>query len=396
MEDQLTQTALLEQDELINFMIEPITNRSLVGNIYKGIVQNVLPGMQAAFINIGLSKNAFIYIDDLLHPNQDKHPTPKPTISDVVKPGDQLIVQVVKDPYAKKGARVSTHFNLAGRWLVFLPTADYIGISRKVTIDLERERLKQLASKLIQEGEGVILRTAANGESVDALKMDVQRLRTLWQSIVEKYDRMSAPALLHTEVNLLERIFRDFYTTDVQEIWVSSKSLEADVRVILNNIATQQLPEIYCYLQPMNKLITQFAVNKKVVDAFDRKIPLQSGGYLIWEETEALTVIDVNTGKFVGHNNLEETLLQTNSEAAKMIARLLRIRDTGGIIIIDFIDMENEESKAHIFKLMQHYLKEDGTKSALFGWTKLGLMEMTRKKTRDRYTEKYLKQYELK
>jgi len=396
MEDQLTQTALLADGELINFMIEPVTNRSLVGNIYKGIVQNVLPGMQAAFINIGLSKNAFIYIDDLLHPNQEKHPTPKPTISEVVKPGDKLLVQVVKDPYGNKGARVSTHFNLAGRWLVFLPTADYIGISRKVTNDVERERLRLLATSLIHEGEGVILRTAANGESVQALEVDVQRLRKIWNVIKERYEQAQAPSLLHSEANLLERIFRDFYTRDVKEIWVSSKATEEEVKALLQTISAEQQPNINCYLQPLNKLITQFSINKKVLQAFDRKIPLQSGGYLIWEETEALTVIDVNTGKFIGHDNLEETLLQTNSEAAKTIARLLRIRDTGGIIIIDFIDMQSEESKAQILKLMQYYLQEDGTKSALFGWTKLGLMEMTRKKTRDRFTEKYLKQFELK
>lgn len=396
MEDQITQTAILDGDELLDFIIEPVANPSIVGNIYKGVVQNVLPGMHAAFINIGLSKNAFIYVDDLLHPNQDNQPQIKPTIAELVKPGDKLIVQVIKDPQGNKGARVTTHFNLAGRWLVFLPTADYIGISRKVTSDIERERLKAIAHSLIHEGEGVILRTAASGESVEALAKDVNHLRTLWFNVLDQFKKATGPVLLHTEVHLLERTFRDFYTDEVSEIWVSSKALEDEVKELLQNIAPHHNPQVFCYLQPMKKLITQFAVNTKVIQAFAKKIPLPSGGYLIWEETEALTVIDVNTGKFVGHNNLEDTLLQTNSEAVKMIARLLRIRDAGGIIIIDFIDMEQEESKTHIFKLLQNYLNEDGTKSALFGWTKLGLMEMTRKKTRDRLTEKYLMEYELK
>lgn len=396
MEDQITQTAILEGDELVDFIIEPVVNPSLVGNIYKGTVQNVLPGMQAAFINIGLSKNAFIYVDDLLHPNQDNHPQTKPTIAEIVKPGDKLIVQVIKDPQGNKGARVTTHINLAGRWLVFLPTANYIGISRKVTSDIERERLKMLAHSLIQDGEGVILRTAASGETVDALEKDVNHLRSIWMKVLDQFNKATGPVLLHTEVHLLERIFRDFYTNEISEIWVSSKMLEDEVKTLLLNISPHHKPQVYCYLQPMRKLITQFSVNTKVVQAFEKKIPLPSGGYLIWEVTEALTVIDVNTGKFVGHTNLEDTLLQTNSEAAKIIARLLRIRDAGGIIIIDFIDMEHEESKTSILKLLQQYLNEDGTKSALFGWTKLGLMEMTRKKTRDRLTEKYLKEYELK
>lgn len=396
MEDHITQTAIVENDELIDFMIEPIANRSLVGNVYKGIVQNVLPGMHAAFVNIGLSKNAYIYVDDLLHPNQDKHPNPKPSITELVKPGDELLVQVVKDPYGNKGARVTTHFNLAGRWLAFLPVADYIGISRKVVNEVEREQLKTLAQSLLHTGEGVILRTAASGASSSSLQKDVLHLRQVWQEILKRFNEEKGATLIHTEVHLLERIFRDYYTNDVQEIWVSSKTLEDEVKAILDRIAPTKWPKVNCYMQPVDKLITQFGINKKVVQAFGKKISLQSGGYLIWEETEALTVIDVNTGKFVGHNNLEDTLVQTNREAAKMIARLLRIRDTGGIIIIDFIDMENEDNKHLIYKVLQQYLQEDGTKSALFGWTKLGLMEMTRKKTRDRLTEKYLKEIELK
>lgn len=396
MDKSHTQAALLQNGTLNDFFVEQTTERSLVGNIYKGIVQNVLPGMQAAFIDIGLLKNAFIYVDDLLDPNMDKQPAEKPMISQLAYPGQQLIVQVVKDPIGNKGARVTTHYNLAGRWLVYMPNADYVGISKKLVDEQERERLKGLAYEIIRDREGVILRTAAYGESKKALQSDVENLRYIWRSIVERADDAKSPFLLHSEEQLLHRVFRDLYTSDVEEVWVSSKELQAEVQLILKIISPSHMPTIRCFMQQQHAIISQNGVNKQLQKAFERKIQLDNGGYLIWEETEALTVIDVNTGKFVGHNNLEDTLFQTNAEAAQLIARIMRLRDAGGIIIIDFIDMENEENRNRIYKMLVNEVKSDGAKCVVLGWTRLGLMELTRKKTRDSQTIKYLQEIELK
>lgn len=391
-----TQAAVVADGILTDYFVEQTKARSLVGNIYKGIVKNVLPGMQAAFIDIGLTKNAFIYVDDLLNPNMDKQPQKKPAISQLVYPGQALIVQVVKDALGNKGARVTTHFNLAGRWLVYMPNADYIGISKKLVDEGERERLRSMAELLLRAPEGIILRTAATGESQEALEGDIVHLRELWNSILDKAETLQGPSLLHSEEQLLHRVFRDLYSAEVEEVWVSSKELEAEVRMSLKLISPQHTPYIRCYMQPEHAIISQFSVNRQLLAAFERRIPLASGGYMIWEETEALTVIDVNTGKFVGHNDLEETLFQTNKEAAELIARLLRIRDTGGMVIIDFIDMELEDNRSKIYKLLSQAVKVDIAKCVVFGWTRLGLMELTRKKTRDSYTAKYLQEIELK
>ena len=396
MDEEHTQAAVVSDGKLTDFFVEQTKERSLVGNIYKGTVKNVLPGMQAAFIDIGLTKNAFIYVDDLLDPNMDKQPQQKPTISQLVSPGQELIVQVVKDALGSKGARVTTHYNLAGRWLVYMPKADYIGISKKLVDEQERERLKEIAEALLHPPEGLIMRTAAIGESKEALQSDIDHLRELWSNIISRADNNKSPCLLHSEEQLLHRVFRDFFSNEISEIAVSSKELEAEVRMIVKLISPQHTPFIRCYMQPRHAVISQFSIDRQLLQAFERRIPLDSGGYLIWEETEALTVIDVNTGKFVGHQNLEETLFQTNSEAAELIARLLRIRDTGGMIIIDFIDMELEENRSKIYKQLAQAVESDVAKCVVFGWTRLGLMELTRKKTRDSYTAKYLQEIVLK
>jgi len=395
MDEANTQAAVTENGQLIDFVVEESQERSLVGNFYKGIVQNVLPGMQAAFIDIGLSKNAFIYIDDLLDPNMDKHVTPKPTISQITYPGQQLIVQIVKDPIGNKGARVTTHYNLAGRCLVYMPSADYIGVSKKVVDEQERERLKQLASSLVEQNEGVILRTAALGQTIESLRMDVELLRKKWLAIKAKIDKQ-APFMLHAEAFLLERVFRDFYTADVTEIWVSSVELEAEVKLLIQSMSPQAEVRIEVFNQPTVGIMSHLGVDRQLLQSFDRKVPLQSGGYIMIDHVEALTVIDVNTGKFVGNHDLEDTIYQTNAEAAYLIARLLRLRDIGGIIIIDFIDMELEKNRNQIYKILLNAVKEDRAKCVVFGWTKLGLMELTRKKTRNSYTAQYIMENKLK
>ncbi|MFD0588288.1 Rne/Rng family ribonuclease [Paenibacillus sp. GCM10027627] len=377
-------TAVLDDGKLSEFFVEKSGGVSLVGNVYKGKIVNVLPGMGAAFVDIGLGKNAFLYIDDMLHPHAEKQPKPKPAIGEVAQPGGELIVQVVKDPLGGKGARVTTHFNLAGRWLVYMPQADYVGVSKKIDGDGERERLRILGEKLRMDEEGIILRTAAEGEEEGSLSADVARLRELWSSVEERAKRVQAPALLHCEAGLMHRVMRDSLAPDIDEVWIDSESALDEVSKLLCDMAPKLTERLRLFKPRADQtLFKEFKVNVQVEEAFSRRIPMRNGGYLIWEETEALTVIDVNTGKYTGTSNLEDTVFRTNMEAAELIARLLRVRDVGGIVIIDFIDMQQEESRGRILDRMTEQARQDGTKCTIVGWTRLGLMELTRKKARE-------------
>ncbi|MCR2802637.1 Rne/Rng family ribonuclease [Paenibacillus soyae] len=377
-------TAVLQDGKLVEFFMERSGGGSLVGNVYKGRVVNVLPGMEAAFVDIGLGKNAFLYIDDMLHPNADKQPKQKPSVTELAKSGQEIIVQVVKDQLGGKGARVTTHFNLAGRWLVYMPRADYVGVSKRINGDAERERLKALGERLRRDEEGIIMRTAAEGEEAAALESDVFMLRELWQSVSSRASAVRAPALLHSEAGLLHRVVRDSLTRDIDEIWIDSPSIFSEAKKLLTNMAPALKERLRLYKGTgAFGLFQEFRVSEQIEEAFSRRVPMSSGGYLIWEETEALTVIDVNTGKYTGTNNLEDTVYRTNLEAAELISRLLRVRDVGGIVIIDFIDMQQEESRSKIYARMTEEAKRDGTKCTIVGWTKLGLMELTRKKVRE-------------
>ncbi|MCU6711099.1 Rne/Rng family ribonuclease [Paenibacillus sp. J5C_2022] len=375
------QTAVLQDGKLIDFHLETSHSASLVGNIYRGKVVNVLPGMEAAFIDIGLAKNAFLYINDLLHPNLDKQPGHKPSIADTVRPGEELMVQVVKDPIRGKGARVTTHFNLAGRWLAYMPSADYVAVSKKIDDDAERERLKEIGESLRTGEEGIVMRTAASGAEQEALSGDAKRLRKLWLAILAANETAAAPALLHAEDGLLQRGVRDYFTMDLDEIWADRSDKLEEIAAMLGTIAPSRRERLRLY-RTRGGLLQHYGVWQQLEEAFARRIPLDSGGYLIWEETEALTVIDVNTGGYTGTASLEDTVFRTNTEAATLILRLLRIRDTGGIVIVDFIDMERESNRQSIFQSMVQEARKDAAKCTVVGWTRLGLMELTRKKAR--------------
>lgn len=378
------QTAVLQDGKLVEFFMERAGGASLVGNVYKGKIVNVLPGMEAAFVDIGLGKNAFLYIDEMLHPNADKQPKHKPSVTELARPGQELVVQVVKDPLRGKGARVTTHFNLAGRWLVYMPQADYVGVSKRISNEAERERLRTLGDRLRRSQEGIIMRTAAEGEDEAALESDVTRLRDLWQSVEERAAELQAPALLHSEAGLLQRVIRDTLTPDVDEIWIDNSSVFPEAAKLLKRMAPALEDRLRLYKPSGNQgLFQEFRVTSQAQEAFSKRIPMENGGYLIWEETEALTVIDVNTGKYTGTDNLEDTVFRTNLEAAELIARLLRVRDVGGIVIIDYIDMQQEDSRAKILARMVEEARRDSTKCTIVGWTKLGLMELTRKKARE-------------
>ncbi len=378
----VTQSALLEDGRLTEFGVERMEGTSLIGNLYKGRVVNVLPGMQAAFVDIGLSKNAFLYVDDVLHPHLDKQPKEKPAISDLLKPGDELLVQIMKEPLGGKGARVTTHFSIPGRWLVYMPNADYIGISKKIEQESERGRLKSLAESIRIDGEGVILRTNAEGESREALEEDFNTLRQAWQNIVGRSNQTIAPSELHRDSGLVERMVRDVITPDTEQLIIDDEVCMQEAQAYLRQTAPalEEKVRLYGDSQP---LFDKYGIKEQLDRAFQSKIWLQSGGYLIWEQTEALTVIDVNTGKYTGSIDLEETVFQTNMEAADEVAILLRLRDVGGIIIVDFIDMETEEHRHQIAQRLEMTIKRDRTKCQVVGWTRLGLMEITRKKARE-------------
>ena len=377
-----TTVALLEDGKLTEFFVERPNVRKLVGNIYKGRVSNVLPGMGAAFVDIGLEKNAFLYIDDLLPAHLEQQPKVKPSIDKLVRAGDEILVQIVREPVGTKGARVTTHYALTGRWLVYMPMAGYIALSKKIESEEERRRLKAFGDQLCREGEGLILRTVAEGADYEALESDMQMLRTRWQRISAAADALPAPCEVYTDVELVPRLIRDIVTDEIDEIVVDDAERMQEARAMLESVAPQLTERVRLH-QGKQNVMEAFHIREQLEKALQPKQWLASGGYLVIDQTEALTVIDVNTGKYTGSTNLEETVLTTNIEAAGEIARQLRLRDIGGIIIIDFIDMEQEEHRERIVQALEASVQNDRTKAHIVGWTKLGLLEMTRKKVRE-------------
>lgn len=371
---------------MLEYFSEQESLKATVGNMYKGKVINVLPGMEAAFIDIGLGKNAFLHVDDLLPPGTDRQHD-KRNIDELIRSGQELLVQVMKEPLGSKGARVTTHYSLPGRWLVYMPQANYVGISRKIEDEAERDRLKQLGDQLRENGEGLILRTAAAGKNEQELQQDLQLLRSKWRNICELLDDVSAPAELFHELDMLPRMIRDVFTEQVQECIVSSHALGQQVVRAVHQFAPKLTERIV--VMDTEDVFAKYRIQEELDRLFARKIWLNNGGYIIVDHTEALTVIDVNTGKFTGSTDLEQTVFQTNLEAARLIAQLIRLRDIGGIVIADFIDMNEEEHRMRIVQELEDIMRRDRTKSLIMGWTKLGLLEITRKKVRESVGNKF-------
>lgn len=376
---ELTQAALLEEGRLVEYDSQYPLDSQRAGSIYMGRIVNVLPGMQAAFVDIGLAKNAFLYIDDLLPVHLDKQPKIKPSITELAEVGQLLMVQVSKDPQGTKGARVTTHVSIPGRWIVYMPGADYIAISRKIDLEAERQRLKQLAEGNLLPGEGVILRTGSLGQSEEAIRDDLQNLRELWQMIQSKAQGAEAPAQLYQDLDLLPRLARDVITSEVNEVWLNDSKVFEEMRQLLRKQHPSWRGRI-AYYDRKTPLFDHFGVTEELNVSFRRKIWLPSGGYLIIDQTEALTVIDVNTGRYTGSINLEQTVTDINREAASEIPRLLRLRNIRGIIIVDFIDMISEVNRAAVMENITQAVRKDRSKTIIVGWTKLGLLEMTRKR----------------
>jgi len=380
--------ALLEDKELVEIYIErPDTDR-LVGNIYRGKVSSVLPGMQAAFVDIGYEKNAFLYVGDAVLPrdfsdedDEIYQEVKDYSIDELLRPGQEITVQVIKEPIGTKGPRVTTHITLPGRYLVLLPNADYIGISRRIEDDSERSRLKKIAEKFKPRGMGLIVRTASEGKSAEDISRDINFLLKLWDTIKQKEQSGHVPRCIHKDLSLIYRAVRDLFTWDVDKFVINDRQEYSKVLELVEMLSPALRYRVECFSKSYD-IFEYYQIEPKISRALARKVWLKCGGYLVIDRTEALTVIDINTGKYVGNSNLEETVLRTNIEAAKEIAKQLRLRDIGGIIIIDFIDMHESEHQHMVLDALKQALKKDRTKSTVVGMTGLGLIEMTRKKVR--------------
>ncbi|HXE71929.1 MAG TPA: Rne/Rng family ribonuclease [Candidatus Nitrosotenuis sp.] len=374
-----SRAAVLEDGVLVEVMIA--RQDRTVGSIYKGRVANVLPGMNAAFVDVGLERNAFLCFDDAAaHLGEEAQESLKSlSIKDILKVNQETLVQVVKEAVGTKGARVTTYITLPGRYLVLLPSAQYIGVSRRIESEEERSRLRQAAEKLRPDGMGVIVRTAAEGHSFEELEGDLGFLLKMWQNVQEQARKKRAPALVHQEVPLVEKLLRDTFNAQVDRLIIDRREDYEKIREILSLSAPSLVNRVHLYTD-RRPLFEVHGIETEIEKALSRKVWLESGGYLIIDRTEALWVIDVNTGKFIGKTSLADTILKNNLEAVKEICRQLRLRDMSGIIIIDFIDMESAADRRRVLEALAEELRKDRVRTHLVGMTELGLVQLTRKR----------------
>ncbi|NOZ86089.1 MAG: Rne/Rng family ribonuclease [Deltaproteobacteria bacterium] len=406
---QETRVALMENDMVTELYIERKKDLGFVGNIYKGVVVRVLPGMQAAFVDIGLDKAAFLYVDDVFEARgrlehylqaieeysdatgfldmADEIPVisearESAKINELLVEGQEVIVQVAKDPLGTKGARITTHLSLPGRHLVLMPTVDHVGVSRRIEDEKERKRLKDMLESMKPQGIGAIVRTAAEKVSRTKIKADMDFLLKLWKEILKRSKRASAPTMLYSDLNLALRSVRDLFTAEVSEIWVDSSSEYSAMMEFISQFMPRQSRGLKQY-KGDEPIFDYFGVEVEISRALNRRVWLRSGGYIVIDQAEALTAIDVNTGRFVGKRSLEDTILKTNLEAVKEIVFQLRLRNIGGIIIIDFIDMDRETNRQKVFSALAEALNRDRAKTNILKISELGLVEMTRKRVRE-------------
>ena len=375
---------------------------TLVGNVYKGRVTRVLPGMQAAFVDVGLERDAFLYVSDV-YDTMDEYErlmmasTPKKSsdeelrcrkaksnhsIQQLLVPGQTIVVQITKDPIGAKGARASSFISLAGRILVLQPSIPHIGISRRIEDEEERDRLKKLVGELKPDGMGVIIRTLAIGKGEEEFHADIEFLDKLWQRLYKKSETAPAPSLIYREPDPVLRTIRDFFTPDVERVVVDSEEAYQRCVEYVDNMVQGMAHRVKLFVKD-TPIFDEYGIESEIQRALRPKVWLRSGGFLVIDQTEALVSIDVNTGKYVGKESLEETLLNINLEATKELARQLRLRDLGGIVIIDFIDMESEKNKEHVLAELANELKKDRSKTTITQISTLGLVEMTRKRVRE-------------
>jgi len=405
-----TRVARLENGVVAELFIERTRDLSVVGNIYKGRVVRVLPGMQAAFVDIGLERTAFMHaadvVKDVLLMNDaidqeasadiyDEGDIEKTGIKvrsrkrkedrfieNLLQEGKNILVQVEKESIGTKGARITSHLSLPGRYLVYMPTVDHVGVSRRIEDAEERERLKKIVVKMRNSAGGFIIRTVAEGASEAELKADVDYLVELWSSIEKKAKTVKPPALIHEELDVLSRVVRDLFTEDIDRIVIDSVDAQKSVKEFVSKFMPRAKNRVEQY-EGNEPVFDAFGIEIEITRALGQKVWLKSGGYIIIEQTEALTAIDVNTGRFVGRRNVEDTILKTNLEAVKEIVYQLRLRNIGGIIILDFIDMEKPANRQKVFTALKEALKGDRTKTTITKISELGLVEMTRARMRD-------------
>jgi len=396
-----TRIALIENGTIAELYIERSRVKGIVGNIYKGRVIRVLPGMQAAFVDIGMEKAAFLYVADVFEAIEDYEtfmegndkkenggegdgPSLAPThpIEELLQEGQEILVQVSKEPIGTKGARITSHISLPGRHLVYMPTVDHVGVSRRIENEPERERLKEIVERTKPTSGGFIVRTVSEGKTEDDLQADMQYLTKLWEEIVKKNEKGHAPSLIHSDLDVTQKVVRDILREDVDRIAVDSKPEYDRIVQFISTFMPKIRYSIELY-EDNEPIFDHFGLEVEISRALGRKVWLKSGGYIIIEQTEALTAVDVNTGRYVGKHNLEDTILKTNLEAVKEIAYQLRLRNIGGIIIIDFIDMEKEVNRDKVFTALEEAMKSDKSKTNILKMSELGLVEMTRKRVRE-------------
>jgi ribonuclease G len=381
---QETRVAILENGVLLELYIERSRNKGLVGNIYKGRVCRVLPGMEAAFVEVGMARAAFLHVSDIVPFASNKEANERASISSLLHDGDDILVQVIKDPMGTKGARLTANITIPSRYLVFMPNSSNVGVSTRIEDEEERDRLRQMLMKHeeLMGDSGFIIRTAAESATDESMAQDILFLNKLWESIGENTKQIKAGNVVHEDLPLSLRVLRDMIDDDLEKIRVDSRETWRRMKdfseryVSESNIAIEHYPG-------ERPIFDLYGVEDEIQKSLDRKVHLKSGGYLIIDQTEAMTTIDVNTGAFVGHRNLEETIFKTNLEAAQGIGRQLRLRNLGGIIILDFIDMVEEDHRRQVLRALEKALEKDHARTSVCEVSSLGLVEMTRKRTRE-------------
>lgn len=408
--DRESRLALVENGQVVEIHVERKGERGIVGNIYKGRVIKVLPGMQAAFVDIGLPRAAFLYVGDIhrhihdlnlmedeeeneehedeqdpLEKAMDEQAATGLPIEELIEEGEEILVQISKEPLGSKGARVTSHISLPGRHLVFMPTVDHVGISRRIEKEQERQRLRQIISDIKPASCGVIVRTVSENESQAKLQADLSFLKETWQQILEKERKSPAPSLIYEDLDLCLRGVRDLFTEDVDNLMVDKDAAYERILEFMDTFMPSLKPSVELYTGD-EPIFDHFGIEMELNKALGRKVWLKSGGYINIDFTEALVAIDVNTGRYVGKRNLQETILKTNLEAAKEIAYQLRLRNIGGIIIVDFIDMDKAVDREKVTNALQEALRKDKQKTNILKISELGLVQMTRKRTRESLT----------
>jgi ribonuclease G len=393
---QETRVAILEDDVLVELMVDRPDAERLVGDIYLGQVQAVLPGIQAAFVDIGTEKAAFLHVSDVAHEPDDEEDedgdsgggnersrnVPPPPIQDLIQKGERIMVQASKEPIGTKGPRVTSHISLPGRFLVFMPGSNHIGVSRKIEVREERTRLRALASEVVPNGAGgVIIRTVGEELTREIFQREFTTLHETWKKIQRRAKGARPPALIHREAKLTSGIIRDVFTEKVDALIIDSREVYNEVKLYVEGVDPELMNRVHLYVEPV-PLFDKYGIEDAIREAFQRRVDLPSGGYVIIEPTEALVSIDVTTGRYTGKRDPEKTILRTNLDAAREVARQLRLRDVGGIIVVDFIDMETRANQDRVLQELRTHLSRDRARTRAFQISDLGLVEMTRQRVR--------------